>query len=211
MSEPIYSGQVERFYGLLPDHYRRADAEDEWPLKRWLAGIVTEHGQIEVLTDKIGYETPDEGGKVGETSALVDAKLANASWLEWQAQVKGVNLPVRLGLSDTQTRDLLTNPAYLIGTKQSIIDSVAVFLKAPKTVKVYKPVGTDPWNLNVDVNKSELAGASYATLSLQHPTYADLNAAYAVYSDHGSSEYLIRLALMDVKPAGVKLTLNVLV
>lgn len=137
MPEPIYDDAVELYYERLPEHYRNADVEQTWTLKKWLSGILGEYADVDALITRFQYITPDSGGLPGDTSDLVDPDTADASWLPWLAQLVGINLDT--SLSVTEQRQVISQAILGIkaGTKEAMALAAQRHLAGSKFVILY--------------------------------------------------------------------------
>lgn len=137
MPEPIYDDAVELYYERLPEHYRNADVEQAWALKKWLSGILGEYANVDELITRFQYITPDSGGLPGDTSDLVDPDTADASWLPWLAQLVGINLDT--SLSVTEQRQVISQAILGIkaGTKEAMALAAQRHLAGSKFVILY--------------------------------------------------------------------------
>lgn len=48
---------LDRVYDALPEHYRTADEQLDWPLRRWIAGICKEMDRVDALRRRIDYDS----------------------------------------------------------------------------------------------------------------------------------------------------------
>lgn len=138
MPAPAFSPTVERLYGRYPEHYRDADElEADYPFKRFSALIGDQVGEVEAILDRINYVPLDEGGEAGDTSELVNAELADNSWLDWLAQLVGVILEARL--TEAERRDAVQDaPAgWQAGNKTAIAAAAKTALTGTKYAAVY--------------------------------------------------------------------------
>lgn len=189
MTEPIFTESTERWWAKIPGVYRFEDAQLDWPMKRWLAGIGDVYNEVDVLIDRIKYVPADDGiDEMDLHSDLVDPQQADATWLPWLAQLVGVKFDYLL--TEQQKRDRITNAigGVQAGTKAAIIQAAQSVLTGTKTVYVYPfsntiggiDAGTQ-WEVLVMTIAAETvsdpvvaiinAGAKPAGVKLYHDTY----------------------------------------
>lgn len=172
MAEPIFSTTTERIYKSLPEFYRNLDIKAnsyadsvniDYPLKKWLSGIVDALGDIdttverfhyvpieqrnnyvEARTPETTYERPSGLEDIGRgfapinlTSDLFDARTANVEWLNWLSNLLGTKITD----NDTEAikRDKLTYAynGYTAGSRKSVIDAMKSVLTGGKYVTLY--------------------------------------------------------------------------
>lgn len=128
---------LARLYSRLPEHYRVADAAAGQPLRRWLAGIGSQIGQLELLINRIDFYNTNDGGQPGDTSDLTDPETADLRWLPWLAQLVGVRLDP--SLTDAEQRDAVTyaSAGWRAGTKQAVADAARTALIGSKYAQVH--------------------------------------------------------------------------
>lgn len=153
---------LPRLYSRLPEHYRTADAADGYPLYRWLAGIGSQIGALELLINRLDFYTTNDGGQPGDTSDLTDPTTADPRWLEWLAQLVGVRLDP--SLTDLERRDAVAfaSSGWRAGTKQAITDAARVALTGTKYAQVYDhtifaPGDGDVWDVLIITRGTETA------------------------------------------------------
>lgn len=109
MARPVVSGYTERLYGRLEEFRREADAEQDYPLLRYLSLLGDQAGEVEELLDRFDYVSTADGGQPGDTSDLVDPATADAAWLPWLAQHVGAVLP--RGIAEAEQRVTIESAA----------------------------------------------------------------------------------------------------
>lgn len=161
-AEPDYTPTTNMFYHRMPEHYRTADGELEWPLKNWLSGILDQYDDLNTLIDRFKYITPDSGGAPNDTSDLTDPMTADAEWLPWLAQHVGVRLDPSTTLEAQRQiiSDVLLGTKA--GTKGAIAQAASRHLVGNKFVQVYDHTNTlgavgqgDQWDMLVVTLDSE--------------------------------------------------------
>ena len=140
MARPTVSATLERLYARLPEKYREHDEALDWPLLKYLSGVVDQAGEVEVLIDAI------IAGHLG------DPVEAEVSWLPWLGQTVGVRIDPYL--AEAEARDAIADPSagYLGGNKTGIRTAARSVLSGTKYAVVYDHSnslgtrGTDPWH-----------------------------------------------------------------
>lgn len=152
MSEPTFGPSTERVYSLLPEHFKLADEENYWTLKRLLSALLARQDDVTRLKDRFAYISPEEG-EGRRTSDLVDPRYANPEWLRWLSQLFG-------------SQQVVTNPeasgqgiVYNPGTVDALIQAASRDLVGTKFVDV-KPRMTDAgpgtlWDVTITTRNSE--------------------------------------------------------
>lgn len=137
MPEPSYSATTERLYGRLPDFMRAADSRNDWIMKRWISSIADSQGEVDVLLSRIDYWPVPHGGDPADTSDLVDARTADAEWLDWLGQLFGVRLYP--GMTITERRDAVAfaSSGFRAGTKVGMADAAKSTLVGGRYAAVY--------------------------------------------------------------------------
>lgn len=77
MTEPTFSTAMERLYSSLPSMYRDADRPQSYVLKRWLAGLGDQQGEVEDLLARIDYNPLDQPVR---TTTGEDFVLPSNTW-----------------------------------------------------------------------------------------------------------------------------------
>lgn len=174
-----------RVYRDLPEHYQSADeTAGNYPLLRFLTGVMLEMGNVDVLTSRIDYVSVPDGGAIDDSSDLVDPMLADPEWLEWLGQLVGVRLDP--GLSETAARDAVAfaSAGWRAGTKSAVADAAKSELTGTKYAAVY------------DHSTSAVRGTAGAfdVLVVTRPTETP-----------DPAKVLAAIVARGAKPAGVKL------
>ena len=144
---PYMSTLVNRLYRRLPEVYRTMDgANSDWPLKRYLAGMLSTAGAIDdtftaIRGDfPIGPATPqpsaltaDElalwvSNRVNRPSALGDPNQADPAWLPWLAQLVGAPLPAGASVQEQRDTIAFATSGWRGGTRQAIADAARTAL-----------------------------------------------------------------------------------
>lgn len=144
---PYMSTLVDRLYRRLPEVYRTMDASNsDWPLKRYLGGLLSTAGAIEDTFTAIRGDfpigpaspqpwalPPDElaawvSSRLNRPSALGDPAQANSAWLPWLAQLVGA--PLDPGATEQEQRDTIAfaTSGWRGGTRQAIADAARTAL-----------------------------------------------------------------------------------
>lgn len=204
MSEPTYEQTTETIYDRLPEVYRTYDKQNDYALKKFISAVGDQMGYVEGLLNRFETNTPDDPG-TDHDSELTDPYKADSAWLNWLAQLVGVQFPPLA--TDVQKRDLIADPSagYEAGTKDSLKTVVAGYLKANAPIEL---IVEDQWHITINVNDADVTGTTYAELSASYPTYQILNDSFVSYADHGSSLFNAQRAILSVKPAGIIVTVN---
>ncbi len=186
MTRPAVAAVTDRLYNSLPEVYRYADEKIDWPLLRWLSGLLDQLAVVDTLVDRFSYTPLGErwqpfpdgpipwrrwgdltygDGSYGdtETSDLVDPRTADAGWLPWLAQLVGVDVT---GLTVAQQRTAIVYPStsWAHGTPDAIAAQAKVALTGTKYVDVRACWGGDPWTIAVVTKNAETPGGYQATL-----------------------------------------------
>lgn len=154
---------TERIYANLPEVFRLVDELQQipssgQPLKRYIRGIAGVHDDIEVLIARINYLDPSEripglisqdwtqysrrtepegAAPIGTTSDLVDPISADDGWLDWLAQLVGVNLENLIGEQERRDAVQSASSGFRAGSKTAIADAARSALTGSKYVVVY--------------------------------------------------------------------------
>lgn len=184
MPEPFYSDTTERFYERIPGVYRYEDSQHNWQMKRWIAGLLEQMADVDVLLQRFRYVPPEDGPEVEDLSSdLVNPMTADAAWLAWLAQLVGVHFDYIL-TTDLQ-RTVVANAVTGVqaGTKAAIVQAAQTVLTGTKTVYVY------PFSNNVG---GIGAGGQWDVLVMTLAAETTGNVVNAIVN-------------LGAKPAGVKL------
>lgn len=167
MARPIVSAFTERLYASLPAFYRDTDEGLDWPLLRYWSLIADQAGELDDLTDRIGYLASEDGGAPGDTSDLVDPTTADAAWLPWQAQLVGVDLLPEL--TEVERRDAIriAVTGWRAGTKDAIASAAALELTGTKYVEVLDHYEGDPWAIGVRTRADETVDPADVVASIE--------------------------------------------
>jgi hypothetical protein len=144
---PYMSTLVDRLYRRLPEVYRTMDAANsDWPLKRYLAGLLTTAGAIGDTFDAIRGDfpvgpstpqpwalSPDElavwtANRINRPSALGDPNQADPAWLPWLAQLVGAPLPPGASVQEQRDTIAFATSGWRGGTRQAIADAARTAL-----------------------------------------------------------------------------------
>lgn len=168
MSAPTVHPTTTATYDLLPLAYREADARQDYPLLRWLSLLVDQLGEVSDAVDAIDVRTPDEGGAVGDTSALTDPVTADPAWLQWLGQFVGLRLPS--SYTPAQMRAAIEAANFARGTKKTIEAIARRYLVPGATLVITERVG-DRWHYTVHAYTSQVTSpdALLAALQLENP------------------------------------------
>lgn len=152
---PYMSTLVDRLYHRLPEVYRTMDgADDTWPFKRYLGGVLTYLGEIDDTILRIagsrpvGPATPEPWGlpadelavwrdaRLTRWSALGDPLQADEAWLPWMAQLVGARLDP--AASEAEQRDTIryATSGWRGGTRSAIEDAARSALTGTRYVRV---------------------------------------------------------------------------
>lgn len=152
---PEMSTLADRLYGRLPEVYRRFDAEDQtWTLKRYIAAMFMQGGEIDDVIERIAGErpvgpaTPEPWGlrgfeleqwranRTSRPSALADPSQADAAWLPWLAQLVGATLDP--GATEQEKRDTIryATSGWRGGTRAAIADAAKTALTGTRYARV---------------------------------------------------------------------------
>ena len=126
MARPIVGAATERLYLLLPEFYRTADIKLDYPLLRFLATLGDQASEAQDIIDA-WYST----------GSLVDPVLGDADWLDWQAQLVGVDLDP--DMTEQEKRDAINGApsGWRAGSKGALADAAKTTLTGSKYAKVY--------------------------------------------------------------------------
>ena len=132
-SQPL----INTFFERLPDCIREEDEKMTYPLKRWLTGVVDQAGDVEVLLERMYFDTVDDGGDGEESSDLGNPATADAEWLPWMGQLVGVRFPSYL-LTE-QRRELLTGNGakFKPGSNGALTNIASTELVGGKSVRFH--------------------------------------------------------------------------
>lgn len=179
---PHMSVLVDRLYQRLPEVHRTFDATaSDWPLKRYLGGVLTTAGVVDDTIELIRGERPigpatpepwalppDEleqwrENRRSRPSALGDPDQADAAWLPWLAQLVGAVLDP--AASEAERRDTIrfATSGWRGGTRGAIADAARTALTGSRYALVLphkKRVGsvvTDGtvWDITIVTRTSE--------------------------------------------------------
>lgn len=167
---PDVAPRTDKLYDQLPEAYRDADADLDYPLLRYLSLLLDQLDPLDALVERIDYDA-DEGG----TSDLVDGTTANASWFPWLAQLLGVNLD---GLTIAEQRATLADPttSWAHGTPDAIAAAAARGLTGTKAVTVTAHHDDDPYVIGIGTLDSETTVLdTWGELNAAAPTWAALH------------------------------------
>jgi hypothetical protein len=150
MTEPIFSDTMEALWSQLPDIYRLEDAAQtgpDFPMKRWLSGVVDQLGEVQEVIKRIDFETADAREDDSQASSdLANPVTADAKWLPWIGQLVGLRDDP--AMTDQARRDQVTAAAggFRSGTKGAIAAAVTASLTGSRVVSVYDHSITDPYD-----------------------------------------------------------------
>jgi hypothetical protein len=180
---PYMSILADRLYQRLPEVYRTMDANNsDWPLKRYLGGMLATAGAIGDTFTQIRGDFPigpaapapwalsaDElaiwqANRVNRPSALGDPGQADPRWLPWMAQLVGA--PLDPGASVQEQRDTIAfaTSGWRGGTRQAIADAARTALTGSMYAQVVPHVvpsdngGLDTggvWDITIITRSSE--------------------------------------------------------
>ncbi len=183
----------QRLFDLLPEYVRDADARDE--LLRFMAAIGDAAHPVAKFIDDADPDTSATG-----TSEPANPQTAPAGWLPWLGWLMGVPTS---DLDTTNTRWYLSRAgAQAHGSAAGIEAAVQATLSGTRFCQVTTAVGGDPWQIEVQVDSSEVtdsaatlaaamrekpAGANLTLTSSTPVTYDDLDTAYTTYSNMTAS------------------------
>lgn len=186
MNRPVVSDTTERWYAALPEYLRIADETEQsgggYPLLRYLSLLGDQLDDVQTLYERINYLAPDEGGDVGDTSDLVNANTADASWLRWLSQLMGVDLSSAPTV--VNQRDAIASVAtgWQAGSKRALAAAAATALTGQRRVQIVDHYGGNPWVIGIRTEDSETpdvaamlaaaATAKPAGFLLAHDSYA---------------------------------------
>lgn len=163
-SEPIYSTTTERIYRRLPETYRILDTQNDWQFKKYISSIGDQLNDLDVILARIEYlatpenkadfyaslnqyntyarpsgvEDPTLGfSPIEETSDLVDARTADAEWLEWIAQLTGANLTSVYDVSSKRFALVNNYLGFKAGSRAALEAAVTQYLTGTKYSRVY--------------------------------------------------------------------------
>ena len=183
----------QRLFDLLPGYVRDADTRDE--LLRFMASIGDAAHPVAKFIDDADPDTSATG-----TSEPVNPATAPATWLPWLGWLMGVPTT---GLATTDARWYLSRAgAQAHGSAAGIQAAVQATLTGARFCQVTTAVGGDPWQIEVQVDSSEVtdsaatlaaalrekpAGANLTLTSSTPVTYDDLDTAYTTYRNMTAS------------------------
>ena len=126
---------LNRMYAALPDHYRDADAADDYPLYRFMAGVAAELGDVDDLLERFDFDPVTEGRLA--TSDLADPRTSELGWLPWMAQLLGVQIDPAYTPAEMRDAVFYASSGWRAGTKNSLADVAKASLTGTKYAKVY--------------------------------------------------------------------------
>lgn len=157
--QPIFDDSTEYIYNRLPEHFRKADAGQNYALKKYLTGTASTLNKVEQLIQRFDFTPIDDGGSPDDTSDLVDPKTADLEWLPWLAQLLGVSLSSTVVDEETRNEIINATNGYKAGTNDAIIAAVQSELVGSKSVKLTKRMTSTtsggPWDLQISTLQSE--------------------------------------------------------
>jgi len=198
-----------RLYLDLPEHYRVADADLDFPMYRWLTGLLLVAGDVETMFDRLDFIDPSDGGEVGDTSELADPTTAAPEWLPWLGQLVGVQ--VNAALSVAAQRDAIETAVsgFRAGTRPALAAAAKSLLTGTKFTQVYDHTIASPgdggeWDVLLVtrdeetpitgdelIDLIEAQGAKPAGVMLHHRSYtAPWDAVDAEYLTWGPTDGL---------------------
>lgn len=209
MARPVVSTFTERLYGGLPEFYREADLELDYPLLRFLSLLGDQAGEAEELFDRIDYVTVLEGGDAGDTSDLVDPAVADAGWLPWLAQLVGARLSPLIAVPEQRVTISTAAAGFQAGSRDALAEVARRALTGEQYVNITPNLDGDPWVIGLATAEEDTpsiaaviaavedAGAkpagyrlevtfytaSWDTLEAAYPTSDDWDAVGGVSSD----------------------------
>jgi len=186
MTEPIFDATTERMWSRLPEIYRAEDQEQGWTFKKWLSGIGSALDTVNVLYGRFDFDTPDDGGAIGDSSELTDPMKADVAWLPWLGQFVGVHSENYASITNLRSAISSALTGLQPGTKLSIVEIVKTVLTGTQYVEVYDHSVTTPgdggqWDVLIVTVTSETvsdpaaaviaAGGKPAGILLHHVTF----------------------------------------
>lgn len=178
VTAPFISVAAQRMYDRLPRVYRILDAQNDWALKRYIAGVCGFAGDVDDMIERfrgsrpVGPATPvpwdldaDERVRWIEArtyapSALTDPDLADPAWLPYLAQLVGAYLDPAATL--TERRDIIrfATSGYRGGTRQALADAARSALTGSRYVLVQPATRGDGtagtvWDVTLRTRTSE--------------------------------------------------------
>lgn len=208
MSEPIYDATTEKVYGALPGHFHRSDERIDYPLKRYLSGILKQQNEVDTLIDRFTYTPPEDGGASDSTSDLVDPFKANSEWLPWLAQLVGMSSQYITNVSRQQIAN--ASSGFNAGTKASIAEAAKTVLVGDRYVKIFDHStdlnigGATSWDLLIVTKASEtlknILDSSTAMMTPGAIGAYGLGTGNAVYNyDSSLDTYMGRVTNIPIK------------
>ena len=197
---------LARLYERLPEHYRAYDETAGFPLYRWLAGVLSEQGAVEVLIDRLGGASSE--------SDLADPDRADVAWLPWMAQLVGARLAAGMSVAEQRDAVKYASAGWRAGTRQAVADAVRSELTGTRFAQVYdhsvvRPGDGGVWDVLIVTRGSETPdvpavlaaavrrGAKPAGVRLYHRTYdvpwSTLMAAYPTWANYPAGVTWARL------------------
>lgn len=134
-----------RLYEALPGRYRDHDdaqgsavAMTDRPLLRLLCGAGGVLDDVERLVDRIQWLHPWEGGQPGGSSSLADPARAEDGWLDWLAQLVGVDLSIAGGTEPAGRRAFIADATtgWSAGARASVATAASTALTGTRHVRV---------------------------------------------------------------------------
>lgn len=151
MAEPTVHPYTRWLYDTLPEFYREDDpatgGDNDRPLLRFLSLVGDQLGAVEDLIDRLD---PD----VGAGSELLDANLADPSWLPFLAQLLGVAfLPPELPVADQRAALAGAVSGWRAGTRTALETAARAALTDPTGYVAVRPhSGGDPFVIGITVD-----------------------------------------------------------
>ena len=176
---PVVGETTQRWYDRLPEFYRDADAEQQGdqPLLRYMAAPGDQASEIEAIIDRLATD-------------LADPAEADDAWLDWLAQLVGVQLAPSMNEAERRNAVLYSPSGWRAGTKSAMEDAAKPALTGTRYAEVYDhsddtgPIGSgDQWSMLVVTRGTETpdvalvletivrAGAKPAGVVLYHRAY----------------------------------------
>lgn len=158
--EPFYSAATEEMWARLPEHFRRMDALNGWPMKKYISLMGDQLQEIDDLVDDIDFTPLDDEGEPGDTSAMVDPNVAPARWLPWLAQLFGLRI-AGTGTEQNRSEVVAAAAGFNAGTKEAVAAAAKSTLVGERYAAVYPrsnstAIGAgDEWDLLLVTRASE--------------------------------------------------------
>lgn len=150
--------ETDRWFNRLPQYVRDSDTSGQ--LRAYMSLIGDQLDDLVSRIDAASYWPLDDGGEVGDTSALVDPTQAGRFGdpilhLKWISQMLGVQLNTADTLDSQIDAVRYASAGWRSGTKEALADAARSVLSGTKYVRIENHYAGDPWAVNIRTRASE--------------------------------------------------------